>query len=432
MCNYISNFYRSHFGSRFPVSFIDRKMYNINILTLSGNIYDTISINSLINTYSDIESIFKNKYKYNSDGTNIYYKIILNGITIYHNLYNKEYILEYNEINTILIDNDLYIIIMSFNKNDIIKIKNEININNFNHIYDIYEILQDDDVNIILYDLYKKENNYILSNMILYGIRHNIKLIKQIINCNYHCLSHANEIIQECDEIFKVAVMQDGYLLQYASRRLQNNNDIVKLAVEQDGIALRFASYRLKNCYYIVKIAVTQNGTALQYANPRLKDCDDIVKLAFIQNYNSFQYASNRLKDCDDFVKLAFIQKYNSLHYASNRLKDCDKFIKLLVKENYNSFQYASNRLKDCDEFIKLIFKENYNSLQYASDKSFIVQYAKDIINFVQYASNRIQKEYRYTCLVDILNTYSYTLKYGTDSEKEIIYNRIYNIINKK
>ena len=399
--------YRSHFGSRFPVSFIDRKMYNINILTLSGNIYDTISINSLINTYSDIESIFKNKYKYNSDGTNIYYKIILNGITIYHNLYNKEYILEYNEINTILIDNDLYIIIMSFNKNDIIRIKNEININNFIHMYDTYEILQDDDVNIILYDLYKKENNYILSNMIFHRLRHNIKLIKQIINCNYHCLSHANEIIQECEEIIKVAVMQDGYLLQYASRRLQNNNDIVKLAVEQNGIALRFASSRLKNCYYIVKIAVTQNGTALQYATPRLKDCNDIVKLAFIQ-------------------------KYNSLHYASNRLKDCDKFIKLLVKENYNSFQYASNRLKDCDEFIKLIFKENYNSLQYASDKSFIVQYAKDIINFVQYASDRIQKKYRYTCLVDILNTYSYTLKYGTDSEKEIIYNRIYNIINKK
>ena len=95
-------------------------MNEIKINFVSGELYKSINVESLSLTYLQIKFYFNNLYnKYNK-----YYKILNNNDIIYTNLYDLNY-------DTIILNNNLTIVLLDYNEDIINKLKNNSFYNDF-------------------------------------------------------------------------------------------------------------------------------------------------------------------------------------------------------------------------------------------------------------------------------------------------------------
>ena len=89
------------------------------------------------------------------------------------------------------------------------------------------------------------------------------------------------------DEIFEIAVKQNGLALKYVDYDRQTDN-IIELAVSQNGLALEYVHYD-KQTDKIIELAVTNNGCALEYVQND-KITIKVLELAIKNNPFVIQY----------------------------------------------------------------------------------------------------------------------------------------------
>jgi hypothetical protein len=89
------------------------------------------------------------------------------------------------------------------------------------------------------------------------------------------------------DEIFEIAVKQNGLALKYIDYDRQTDN-IIELAVSQNGLALEYVHYD-KQTNKIIELAVINNGCALEYVQND-KMTIEIIELAIKNNPFVIQY----------------------------------------------------------------------------------------------------------------------------------------------
>ena len=190
--------------------------------------------------------------------------IIYGDLIKYINLPKHELYNELDESNKIFDKVFIKTIINLFSYNQInikeINLDEEINGNNkftilFSYKYYIYDYYYD-------YDYYCNNGNFYYKK-----IENNIKnynnIIKNVIKNDPLQIIFVNYDNENYDEICKLSVQNNGYLLQCIKPEFRSD-EICKLAVQQNGYALEYVKEQTDE---ICKLAVQQNGLSLQNIN---------------------------------------------------------------------------------------------------------------------------------------------------------------------
>jgi hypothetical protein len=229
-------------------------MISVNLLKLSGEVYKTIEVKSLLLSYFEICSLFGNL---TSDE---YYKIINGDEIIYTNLY-------YIQLSQYTISNVLTIVFMDFDKTII----NNIKTNNFNFTYIPLDYIENKD---FIKMLVQHNGSYFQHTS--YKLKYDYNFVLDLVKEDGYILMYVPDKIKNDYKIVLEAVRNNGYVLKFASNELKNNYEIVMTAVKQSGYALRFASNELKNNYEIVMTAVNNFAPAIIYASDELQKNNNI------------------------------------------------------------------------------------------------------------------------------------------------------------
>lgn len=147
----------------------------------------------------------------------------------------------------------------------------------------------------------------------------NRKLIRKLIENNYHAFSAAAPTLENDKDLAMAAIRKNGRALQYASKQLQNDRDLVMAAVRRNSSALKFASPALKSDREIVKTAVSESARALNYADPKFRADREIMLSAVQQDGELLRYAI----DPDREVVLAAVTELGrALRYVPYEFTD--------------------------------------------------------------------------------------------------------------
>jgi hypothetical protein len=84
--------------------------------------------------------------------------------------------------------------------------------------------------------------------------------------------------------------------LRYAAPELQDCEEIVRLAVENDGYAIRSASERLRDHYDLAMLAITTYTDAYTYLSPRLQNHPEIIKLYSFKKEEENKWLPSRMR----------------------------------------------------------------------------------------------------------------------------------------
>lgn len=200
----------------------------------------------------------------------------------------------------------------------------------------------------------------------------------RMIEKNHRVLQYITEPDDLLDEIYELAVNQNGLSLEFVPDTYQSKK-ICKLAVEQNGLALQFAA----NKYITQKLcdlAVQQNWFALEYVNYSYQTkelCMSAVKkngliLQFIQNQTdemcmlavkNYGYALEYVnKQTEDICKAAVKQCGYALKFVK---KQTDEICMLAVISRGNALQYVKNQTED---MCTIAIKQNHFSIAYVKE----------------------------------------------------------------
>jgi hypothetical protein len=165
--------------------------------------------------------------------------------------------------------------------------------------------------------------------------------------------------IWDNEEICKLAVQYNGYLLQYVNQKVMTY-EICKLAVQQNYDAFKYVKPELMTDE-ICKLAVSKNGYAIQIIKPELMT-DEICKLAVRKNGEALQYVKPELMT-EEICKLAVQKNGNALKYVKPELMT-DEICKLAVQQNGYALKYVKPEFMT-NKICKLAVQQNPDSKCY-------------------------------------------------------------------
>jgi hypothetical protein len=302
------------------------KLYNILVNISNNNISRDILINkilennsiSLSNKILDIITDIMKLLNFPIETQKMLLSLIPNNCDILFKILSKLDIIDYSDINFLF--NNYHFLL----RNDILLIQKKFLLNNDigeEIIKQLFKQVVKKDHRTILfipdnklsYDIIKeavKSNGLALQFLETEKITHNIcykffdninKLNKiddlycnEILGNDIHNSSNdihnsSNETIYNkiTDEIFEIAVKQNGLALKYVHHNRQTDN-IIEEAVKQNGLALEYV-HNDKQTNKIIELAVTNNGCALEYVQND-KITIEVLELAIKNNPYVIQY----------------------------------------------------------------------------------------------------------------------------------------------
>ena len=82
----------------------------------------------------------------------------------------------------------------------------------------------------------------------------------------------------------------------FMAPELQDCEEIVRFAVENDGYAIRSASERLRDHYDLAMLAITTYTDAYTYLSPRLQNHPEIIKLYLFKKEEENKWLPSKMR----------------------------------------------------------------------------------------------------------------------------------------
>ena len=417
----------------------------INIRLLSGKLYKSIEIiNNNVN-YNQMKILFDYHIICNK-----YYMIVKNDISIYTNLYD---IYEMMYIENIILDNELNIIFLPYNKKDVDEIKNiNYNGNNNNFINKFDNKLWSDRLFVLMMVnfcggyLYRFISSSLKED---YQIIHNAALSNNKNNFKFRCLEFIPNKFKENKEFFKYFINIEGTVIYYSSQSLKNDIELAELAIINNPDAFQFISEELRNTKYIIikciniisiqnknnkllpfiscdKIKndkdiilslIKINGSQLEYVLPKFKKDKDIVYAAIKNSPDAYLHSDKSFYKDKNFILLSLSHSYKQFdileyenflkNFDEDILDDKDIALAALKKSGLN-FKYLSKRLQNDKDVVILSIINCYNTSEYENPWQYnlteLVKYMIDLNNNINLILNNTTLKYDSDILQTIIN----------------------------